>query len=62
MSIHDVTGRLVRSFGSRELGAGTHAITWNLKQDDGSSVRPGVYYIRIQAGVLRAAVPILVVR
>lgn len=62
MSIYDVTGRLVRSFGTREFGAGTHAVIWDLKRDDGSTVRPGVYYARVQAGSIRSGARVLVVR
>jgi hypothetical protein len=62
MNICDVTGRLVRSFDTREYSAGTHAVTWDLNRDDGSPVRPGVYYARMQAGSYRSATPILVVR
>lgn len=48
--IYDVTGRLVRTLLDRRLLSGEHVQAWDGLDDAGTSVAPGVYVVRINAG------------
>ena len=48
--IYDVTGRLVRTLIDRRLSRGEHVQVWDGLDDRGTSVAPGVYVVRIEAG------------
>ncbi len=49
--IYDGSGRLVRTLtDAGALPAGTHALTWDGRDDNGAGVSSGVYLIRFQAG------------
>jgi flagellar hook assembly protein FlgD len=47
IAIHDVSGRLVRAL---RAGSGTSTATWDRRDDDGRTVRPGVYFCSAQIG------------
>ncbi len=47
VTVHDVTGRRVRRLASGTFAAGTHARTWDLRDDAGRSLGAGVYLVRI---------------
>ncbi len=54
LEIYDLGGRLLRTLGNEERGSGTHASTWNLRDDAGRKVASGVYFARLsttRAGV-----------
>jgi hypothetical protein len=48
LGIYDVQGRMIKHLVDHALQAGVHTITWDGRADDGSRVRPGVYYYRLQ--------------
>jgi hypothetical protein len=50
ISVYDVNGRLVRSFGSGSAGPAPGHATWNLDDDCGRPVARGVYFCRLTAG------------
>lgn len=51
VDVYDVRGHLVRRLlAGRELGAGSHALSWDLTADDGSNVASGVYFARVRSG------------
>jgi hypothetical protein len=55
ISIHDVTGRLVRTLLDGELPAGEHAASWDGTDATGGKVTGGVYLTRLDAtGVTQA--------
>lgn len=55
VAMHDVSGRVVRTLVDGALAAGAHAVTWDLRGDDGHAVSPGLYFVRIEsAGKARA--------
>lgn len=54
VSIHDVTGRLVRRIVDGEVAAGSHRAEWTGTDTSGRSVSPGVYFVRMDAGSFRA--------
>ncbi len=47
LSVHDVTGRLVRALGPAD---GQNAVIWNGRNEAGKRVSAGVYFVRLQAG------------
>lgn len=46
----DVSGRRVRTLQNGPMGAGPHEIEWNLRDDEGQALKPGIYFVRAQAG------------
>lgn len=49
ISIHDVTGRRLRALDQRVEQAGPRAITWDRRDDAGTKVGAGVYFVRVEA-------------
>jgi flagellar hook assembly protein FlgD len=47
--VFDVTGRRVRTIVSGRLDAGRYAPVWDGRDDAGSRVAAGVYFVRLQA-------------
>ncbi len=63
LSIHDLSGRLIRSLEPGGLSAGTHAAMWNLTDARGASVPTGVYFCHLLVDGASASVRrVLVVR
>jgi hypothetical protein len=50
LSVHDVTGRLVRRLIDRDLPAGPHERNWDGRLPDGSPAPAGVYFLRLTTG------------
>jgi hypothetical protein len=50
VSIHDVSGRLVRTLAAGQKAAGTHRVGWDGTGADGRRVASGVYWIRLNCG------------
>jgi flagellar hook assembly protein FlgD len=49
-AIYDIGGRRLRTLVSqRELGAGNHNVSWDLRNDNGVRVTAGLYFIRVNA-------------
>ena len=49
MSVHDISGRLVRRESLGHLETGTHAWLWDGRCDSGSETANGVYFARLEA-------------
>lgn len=49
LAIYDATGRRVRSLVSSTMDAGSHALRWDGRNDAGTSVATGVYFVRLRA-------------
>jgi hypothetical protein len=49
LSIHDVAGRTVRALIDGVLPAGVHVQRWDLRDEAGSGVRAGLYFVRFEA-------------
>ena len=45
--VFDVAGRVVRSFGAGPVAAGWHVLAWDLADDAGQRVGPGLYFVRL---------------
>jgi len=50
LTIHDVSGRLVRTALTGAYPAGFHSVTWDARDDAGRAVSPGIYFARVRAG------------
>jgi flagellar hook assembly protein FlgD len=50
LGIYDIAGRRVRNLVAGAFAAGTHAARWDGHDASGARVRPGVYFVRLQAG------------
>jgi hypothetical protein len=50
LRIFDVTGRLIKTLLSKEVGAGTYSVMWDGRSDSGREVASGVYFYRLEAG------------
>jgi len=47
VTVHDVTGRVVRRLGSADYAPGTHRIPWDGRDDAGRLAAAGVYFVRV---------------
>ncbi len=52
--IFDVSGRLVKTLVNEPSLPGTHSVQWDGRDDRGTSVAPGVYFYRMNAGLVLA--------
>ncbi len=54
LSVHDASGRKVRSLVEGTLGSGEQSVEWNGNDDLGSRVAAGVYFLRLQTDSARS--------
>jgi VCBS repeat protein/Calx-beta domain-containing protein len=47
LSVHDITGRRVRMLARDLAGEGSHALTWDLRDDQGRWCPNGVYFVQL---------------
>jgi hypothetical protein len=50
LTVYDATGRVVRRLVSENLGAQHHAVSWDGRNDAGTSVASGIYFYRLDTG------------
>ncbi len=50
LSVHNILGQEVRSLEEGRYGPGTHAITWDTRDNHGNDVPSGFYVVTLQAG------------
>jgi hypothetical protein len=50
LSIHDVHGRLVRTLVDQRKDGGPHVAKWDVRDDGGGRVAPGVYFYALRGG------------
>jgi hypothetical protein len=62
LSIHDVTGRMVRQLRPGPLGPGYQRILWNGNSVSGRRVAPGIYFLKITGAGQTASTKVLVLR
>ena len=60
IQIYDMSGRVVKSFGSEYRTSGTHELTWDLYSDLGTRVSGGTYLCTLQAGKKSWSIKLLV--
>lgn len=49
VTVHDPAGRAVRTLTEGERSAGTHALVWDGRDDDGRALPAGLYFVRFAA-------------
>jgi subtilisin family serine protease len=49
LAIHDAAGRLVRTLAAGPLPSGEGSLAWDLRDANGASVAPGLYFARLEA-------------
>ncbi len=62
LTIHDVSGRLVRSLVTGPYTAGFHPVIWDARDDGARRVGPGIYFAWIQAGEYEAVRRLTMIR
>lgn len=62
LSVHDVSGRLVRSLADGPFEAGLHRVAWDGRDASERPVPSGVYYLRMASGGFRATRSLVVAR
>jgi len=62
LDVLDVTGARVRRLETGPLAAGDHTIVWEGRDDVGAAVKPGVYFVRLDADGEQGAVRVVVLR
>ncbi len=50
LDVHDIRGNLVRNLLNDYLEAGSHALVWNGRDDQGRAMPSGVYFVRVAMG------------
>ena len=53
LKIYDVRGRLVRDLAAGQIGSGLQEVTWNGRNNGGTSVSSGIYLYRLEVGAER---------
>ena len=49
LRVYDVTGRAVRALMNERKSAGYYSVIWDLANDRGHRVAPGIYFVRMEA-------------
>jgi photosystem II stability/assembly factor-like uncharacterized protein len=62
LAVYDITGRLVRTLGDEQAGAGRHVVRWDGRTDGGTRVLPGIYLIIIKSAAFTEQRKIVVCR
>ncbi len=62
LSIYDPSGRRVRQLVSSTGAAGGHSVTWDARDDSGSPVGAGLYFVRLRADGVTRIVRLTVLR
>lgn len=50
LSVYDSTGKILSTLFSGNMDAGEHEVYWNRTNNDGDSLRSGIYFLRLKAG------------
>jgi hypothetical protein len=62
LAVFDPAGRRVRVVADAMVAAGTHTFRWDLRDEAGARVRPGLYFYRAQVGVTQRTGTVVVLR
>ncbi|MCJ7458216.1 MAG: T9SS type A sorting domain-containing protein [candidate division Zixibacteria bacterium] len=50
LAIYNILGQKVRTLAEGPMESGSHTVTWNGKNESGSSVASGIYFYKLNAG------------
>lgn len=62
LSVYDLSGRHVRTLRKGRLEAGTQNIAWDGRDDDGRATASGLYFVRLQSGMVRVQTKVVKLR
>ena len=62
ISVFNASGRRVANLADQTYGAGSHRLTWNGRDDGGSKLAVGVYFVELRAGNYRSMRKIILKR
>lgn len=62
LTIHDARGEIVRVLLSSGLAAGSHALTWNARDNEGSELPSGVYIASLKSSAGQSTVKVLLLK
>jgi len=62
IKVFDVRGRLASALVDENKISGRYTATWNGRDDSGTPVAPGIYFIRMEARDFRASSKVALVR
>jgi len=62
LTLHDVSGRVVRTLLDSEMPSGRHSVRWDGASDDGTRAPAGVYFARLLHGAARATTRLVLMR
>ena len=62
VEVHDLLGQRVRVLADGPLGAGTHRLRWNGRDDAGRALGTSVYLVRLRAGTETRAMRVLLLK
>jgi hypothetical protein len=62
LTLHDLTGRVVRTLVASSMKRGAYSVTWDGRDDRGRKVGTGVYLMRMEAGKFTATRKLVVER
>lgn len=61
LAVRDIQGRVVRQLVSGPLPVGLHRVTWDATDRSGRRVRPGAYFLSLEAGAVSRSMKLTVV-
>jgi hypothetical protein len=62
IQIYNVLGKIVAEVTNSMYSAGTHQVAWNGRTDAGMLAGSGVYFVRLEAGVLTSTKKIMLIK
>jgi len=62
VSVYNASGRFVRCLVDEEVAAGEHVMRWELVDENGRALPPGVYFVRVHAEKGSASAKIVITR
>jgi hypothetical protein len=62
LTVHDVTGRLIRTIASGSQAAGSHTATWDGLDTRGRPVGAGVYYLKLETARIKESRTLILLR
>ena len=62
VDVFSITGQKVRYYAKRFMVAGTHAVRWDGRDDNGRAVSSGLYLTRVSSGRMTAYARMILIR
>jgi hypothetical protein len=62
LSVYNITGKRIKTLIDAEESIGYHTVRWNGRNDSGEMVSGGMYLCRMEAGVYRQTIRMLLIK